>query len=90
MKFNAPKLGLATAIVFAGVWVICSTMFVLVQDTMSRMSGYMLHADLGHMGWSIHWTGFFLGLILWTVLPAMFVWAIAALYNRLIGDGTAA
>jgi len=85
MKLNAVKLGVATAIVFAVVWVICSILVVLIPGGMMQMSGHMLHADLGGHGWSMHWIGFFVGLILWSVLPALLVWAIAALYNRLIG-----
>jgi hypothetical protein len=44
----------------------------------------MIHADLGGAGWTLHWTGFFVGLVAWSVLPGALVWAIAAVYNRLI------
>jgi hypothetical protein len=32
----------------------------------------------------MHWVGFLTGLILWTLLPAWLVAAIAAIYNRLV------
>ena len=83
MKLNAEKLGVATALVFAVVWVICSVLVVLLPGSMMQMSGHMAHADFGDMGWSMHWTGFIVGLILWTVVPAAVVWAVAAVYNRL-------
>lgn len=51
---------------------------------MMQMSGHMLHADLGNMGWTMHWVGFLTGLILWTLLPALLVTAIAAIYNRFV------
>jgi len=51
---------------------------------MMRMGGAMMHADMGNYAWSMHWGGFIIGLVLWTVLPALIVWAVAAVYNRLI------
>jgi hypothetical protein len=83
MKIDAIKLGIATAIVFAIIWVICSALVVLMPGAMMQMSGHMLHADLSGLGWSMHWGGFFFGLILWSVIPGLLVWAIAAFYNRL-------
>ncbi len=84
MKLDALKLSYATAIVFAIAWVICSLLVVTIPGAMMRMGGDMIHADLSAMGWSMHWTGLFVGLVLWTVLSALFVWAIASIYNRLV------
>jgi hypothetical protein len=84
MKLDALKLGYATAIVFAVVWVICSLLVVALPGGMMQMSGHMIHADLGGAGWTLHWTGFFVGLVAWSVLPGALVWAIAAVYNRLV------
>jgi hypothetical protein len=84
MKLDAFKLGVATAVVSAVVWVICSILVVLIPTAMMRVSGGMLHANLASQSWSLHWAGFFIGLILWTALPALFVWATAAVYNRLV------
>jgi hypothetical protein len=84
MKLDALKLGVATAIVFAIVWIICSILVVIIPGAMMQMSGHMLHADLGNQGWSMHWAGFFTGLVLWSVMPALLVWAIVGLYNRLV------
>ena len=83
MKIDAFKLGVATAAVFAFIWVICSALVVFMPGTMMQMSGSMLHADLSGLGWSMHWAGFFFGLVLWSVLPGFLIWAIAALYNRM-------
>lgn len=85
MKLDAVKLGAATAIIFALVWVVCSIFVVLLPTTMMQMGGHMIHADLSAAGWSMHWTGFIMGLILWSVLSGLLVWAVAAVYNRLIG-----
>lgn len=85
MKLDAIKLGVATAIVFAVVWVICSLLVVFVPGAMMGMSGHMLHADLGAANWTMHWTGFFTGLVAWSVLGGLIVSAVAAVYNGLLG-----
>ena len=84
MKLDALRLSYATGIVFAIAWVICSLLVVTIPGAMMQMGGHMIHADLSAMGWSMQWTGFFIGLALWTLLSALFVWAIATIYNRLI------
>ena len=89
MKLDAGKLGLSIAAVFAAAWIICSALVTLVPGPMMRMSGHMLHVDLGGLAWTMHWEGFFVGLILWSVSAGLLTWAVAAFYNRLI-DGDAA
>lgn len=84
MKVDATKLGLATGIVFAVIWIICSVLVALLPGAMMRMGGAMMHADMVNYAWSMHWGGFIIGLVLWTVLPALIVWAVATVYNRLI------
>jgi len=85
MRLDAVKLGVATAIVIAIVWVICSALVILMPAVMMQMSGHMIHAELGSLGWSMHWAGFFIGLVLWSVLSGLLTWAIAVLYNKLVG-----
>ncbi len=84
MKLDAIKLGLATAIIFGVVWIICSLFVILTPGGMMQMSGHMVHSNFEGMGWSLHWTGFFVGLVTWSVFSGLFVWAIAATYNRLL------
>ncbi len=86
MKLDALKLGLATGIVLAVVWVVCSILVVLMPLAMMQMGGHMLHADFGAARWTLHLSGFAFGLVLWSVLGGMLVWAVAAVYNRLIGS----
>lgn len=85
MKIDATKFGLATAIVFAVFWAICSTLVVTMPVGMMQMSGHMVHADLGQMAWHLGWAGFITGLVAWSVIAGVTAWAIAALYNRLLG-----
>ncbi|MBT5047029.1 MAG: hypothetical protein HOM58_00880 [Rhodospirillaceae bacterium] len=83
MKLDALKLGLATAMILAIIWLICSAFVVFIPAAMMQVSGHMLHADLTGQAWSMHWTGFLSGLIFWSVLGGLLVWAVAAVYNRL-------
>ena len=84
MKLDANKLALATGIVSAVIWIICSALVSVMPGGMMQMSGHMLHANLDTMQWTMTWTGFVIGLILWTVVSAVVVWAVAAVYNRLV------
>lgn len=84
MKLDAIKLGLATAIVFGVAWIICSLFVIMAPAGMMQMSGHMVHSDFAGMGWSLHWTGFFVGLVMWSLFSGLFVSAIAATYNRLL------
>ncbi len=85
MKLDAYKLGLATAITLAVVWVICSLLVLALPALMMQMGGHMLHTDLGAAQWTLHWPGFIIGLVLWSLLGGLLVWAVAAVYNRLAG-----
>jgi len=84
MKIDSTKFGLATGMVFAVSWLICSLFVAVLPRGMMQMSGHMVHADLGNMGWSMHWTGIVFGLFAWSIIAGLMAWAIAALYNRLV------
>ncbi len=84
MKLDAIKLGLATAIIAGVAWVICTLFVIMIPGGMMQMSGDMVHTNLSGMGWSMHWAGFFVGLVAWSLFSGLFVWAIAATYNRLL------
>lgn len=86
MRIDAIKLGLATAIVFAVVWVICSLLVFSMPLGMMQMGGHMTHADFGPMAWTLTWTGFIIGLVAWSILAGVLAWAIAAVYNSLVGE----
>lgn len=84
MKIDATKLALATASVFAVLWIACSALVAVLPAPMMQMSGHMMHAELGHMTWNLRWGGFFTGLILWSGVSALTVWMIATFYNRML------
>ena len=83
MKLDTSKLFLATLVTFAAIWVLCTILVVLMPFGMMSLSGHMTHMDLQAMSWTMTTTGFFVGLVSWSVVPAAIVWAIASLYNRL-------
>jgi len=83
MTLSANKLFLATIVVFAFLWLICSALVAVAPDMMRTMTGYMVHSELETFRWSLTGTGIFGGLVLWSLIPGIIVWLIAAAYNRM-------
>ena len=83
MTLNANKLFLATVIVFALLWIICSALVALIPGPMLTMTGYMVHSELETFRWSLTGAGFVGGLVLWSLIPGITVWLVAAAYKRL-------
>lgn len=87
MTLNASKFALAAASSVAIIWALCSLIVMLIPDMSMHASGYMMHADFSAMQWQMHFTGFFIGLILWSVAAGVFAWLMATIYNRLLQKG---
>lgn len=85
MKLNPTALGAASAICFSILWIICSAAVAVSPEFMMTMSGHMVHVNFSQMGWTLTWTGVFLGLVAWAVVAFVSAWLIAAVYNRLLG-----
>jgi len=83
MTLNANKLFLATAVVFAILWIICSALVAVIPGPMLTMTGYMVHSELETFRRSLTGTGFVGGLVLWSLIPGITVWLVAAAYNRM-------
>ncbi|MDP1630244.1 MAG: DUF5676 family membrane protein [Caulobacter sp.] len=79
------KLGLATAIVVAVLWAICSVLIMLAPSPMMQMTGQMVHADLQGVAWTMRWNGFWIGMVAWSAIAGLVTWAVALIYNRLGG-----
>ncbi len=84
MKLDALKLGLATAITVAIIWLACSLLVMLMPSMMLSLSGDMLHMQLSHMGWHLTLLGVVKGLIAWSISAGFTGWLLATIYNRLI------
>jgi hypothetical protein len=83
MSVNARAFGLATGIVFAISWIICSAFVAIFPGGMMQISGHMIHGNFGGLAWSLTLLGFIAGLIAWSVSSAVIAWAVASVYNRL-------
>lgn len=83
MTLNANRLFVATAAVFAFLWVVCSALVAIFPGPMLRMTGYMIHSELRSFEWSLTLTGVFGGLVLWSLLSGLVVWLVAVVYNRI-------
>lgn len=83
MKLDATKFGLAAVCTVAIIWVFCSLLVVMLPGVSMNMGGYMMHADFSGMSWHMGFTGFLLGLILWSLTAGIFAWLLATLYNAL-------
>tara|TARA_R110002096_G_scaffold327314_1_gene521384 strand:- start:7820 stop:8101 length:282 start_codon:yes stop_codon:yes gene_type:complete len=83
MKLDAVKFGIASALAFAVLWIICSIFVWIGPGMMMEMSGHMVHGDLSQMQWQISFSGVIIGLIIWSVMAGITGGLIVAFYNRL-------
>jgi len=86
MKLDALAMAKAAGTTAAILWIICSLLVVGMPGQMMSMSGSMVHADLGNMSWAMTGTGFFVGLVAWTIVAALTGWVFGVLYNRFVGE----
>lgn len=83
MTSNPVKLGIASAIAFAILWIICSAIVYVSPGPMMEVSGHMIHADLSTLSWTLTWPGFIMGLVGWMVVAGVTSWLIALIYKLL-------
>ena len=82
MNLNAKSLAMSFASVAAVLWVACSVLVALLPGPMMSMTAHMFHSDMSGLSWTLTWTGFFIGLVAWTLWAAVAGWLIAWTYNR--------
>ena len=68
------RVGNASALVVAVLWVICSAVVLLIPGPATWITAQMLHVDPAMFQWQISAAGFAVGLLSWTALA----WVIAA------------
>ncbi len=83
MKINTLNFALASAITTAILWTVCSLMVWMMPGAMMNTTGYMVHIDISKFGWMLSPSGFFWGLIVWSIFAGIFAWLLAAIYNAL-------
>jgi len=84
MQLEPDKLGLATAAVFAIIWLLCSLFFWQMPDMSMSGSAYMMHSNMDNWSGELHFGGFLGGLILWSFCGGISAWLIAIIYNKLL------
>ncbi len=83
MKLNPKAMAMASAIVTAIIWTICSLLVATLPAQMMAFTGHMVHADFSALNWTMDFPGYVIGLVIWTVDVAFAVWLFAVIYNRL-------
>ena len=83
MKLDPKAMAMASAIVTAIIWTICSLLVAAFPGQMMAFTGHMVHADFSQLNWTMDFPGYVIGLVIWTVDVAFAVWLFAVIYNRL-------
>lgn len=83
MTLNAYKFGLASAISFSVIWLVCSLLVWLFPRMTMSIAGEMLHADMTSLGWQLSSTGVVTGLIGWAFTAGVIGWFLVVIYNKL-------
>ena len=83
MNINPVKFGLACAIAFSVIWIVCSVLVMLFPSGMMQMTGGMVHGDLSQMQWDMSLLGIMTGLVAWAMVSGVTGFLIALIYNRM-------
>ena len=84
MKLEIKALTKATAAIAALSYLLCALLVAVAPNAFMSFVGSVAHADLSGIPRVITWSGFFVGLIAWTLFCSVSVSLTAALYNRWI------
>ena len=84
MKLDATKFGIATAVTFGLFWIVCSVLVMILPSLMMDMSGHMIHGDMSGMSWTMTFSGFVIGLIIWALFAGLIAGLIAHIYNKML------
>lgn len=89
MNLDAKSLAMSFGSVTAVLWATCSVLVALMPGPMMSITAHMFHSDMGGFSWTLTWTGFFIGLVSWTVWAAVAGWLIGWAYNRFASSNVA-
>lgn len=89
MNIDTTRLALTLGGTTAVLWTLCSALVAIQPALMMSITAHMIHADMDGFGWTLTWTGFFVGLISWTLCAAATGWLIGWIYNTLGERSTA-
>jgi hypothetical protein len=87
---DARAFGLAAGTIAAVLTTICAAALVVAPETTTAVASTLIHLDLSGMSRTLTWSGYFSGLIGWTIGAGLVFWAAGALYNRFARERTVA
>jgi hypothetical protein len=79
---DARAFGLAAATIAAVLTTICALGLAVAPRATTGVASTLIHLDLSEMSRSLSWSGYFSGLIVWTIGAGLIFWAAGWLYNR--------
>lgn len=85
MKIDSIRLGVATAIGLAVIWILCIIFVWLLPATTMSIFADMMHGKASDMGmsWHLTFSGIFVGMLAWSICGGFTAWLIATIYNKL-------
>ena len=81
MKLHTGYLSVATALVAAAAFTICSALVAVVPGALSAFVSYALHIDITGIARPITFASFIIGVVFIAVSSGVFVAAVAGAYN---------
>lgn len=89
MKIHPINLAIASGLAFAMIWLICSAVVVASPSMADVTYRGMMHAGNDMPGMHITMSGFWIGLVGWTLGAAVTAGVLAASYNAMVGTKSA-
>ena len=82
MRLDTRALAKATGAVAAIAYVLCALLVAVAPGALTQAASYVAHIDLSGLSRSITWSGFVVGLVVWTAATMLAAASTSALYNR--------
>ena len=86
MKLQSVKFGLACALAFAVLWIVCTLLVWLSPSSMATVSSHMLHLEDSHFTFSLTLSGTLTGLVSWSLIAGVTGLLIAEFYNLMVSE----
>ena len=86
MKLQSVRFGLACALAFAALWIICTLLVWLSPSSMATVSSHMLHLEGSHFSFSLTLIGIVTGLVSWSLVAGISGVLIAMIYNKISSE----
>jgi hypothetical protein len=83
---NARAFGFAAATIAAALTTLCALGLTAAPRATTAIASTLIHLDLSEMPRTLSWSGYFSGLIGWSIGAGLIFWAAGALYNRFAGE----